>query len=81
MGILRRFMSHREFEEWCWVWDREPFDDQRRHDLPAAMQIAHTLNLNLKEDAEPFQPADFMPFRKRPEPPDEDIDAAIIGRL
>lgn len=81
IAALQRVMSHREFAEWCWVWDREPFDDQRRHDLPAALQTAALLNLHIKADAAPLTHLDFMPFRRKPEPPAEDIDAAVIGRL
>lgn len=81
IAALKRCMTHREFAEWCWAFDREPFDDQRRHDLPAALVTAHLLNLHLKVGATPFTHLDFMPFRQRPEPPEEDIDALIIGKL
>ena len=74
VAVLKRLMPHGEFAEWCWVFDREPFDDARCHDLPAAMQITARLNTRLKEGAEPFQPAQFMPFHKHEEPEKEDVD-------
>lgn len=81
IGLLKRAMSHREFVEWCWAWNAEPFDDERCHDLPAALQIAHLVNMHLKQGAQPFTHLDFMPYRRTPEPPEEDIDNAVIGRL
>lgn len=81
IGLLKQRMTHREFAEWCWVFDRQPFDDQRCFDLPAALQISHLLNLHLREGMQPFTHHDFMPFTPRPPPADEDIDQLVIGKL
>lgn len=82
IAVLKRWMTHREFAEWCWAFDAEPFDDQRCHDLPAALQISHLLNLHLKDGADPFTPLEFMPFMKTSPPAnDDDIDRAVIGTL
>ena len=82
LRVLRRLMSYAEFLEWAEVFRREPFDDRRCFDEPAARQLAQIANVyrDEKKRAEPFTWLDFAPYHERPSE-DEQLDEKLLKFL
>ena len=79
LAELRACLSYREFREWCWFYEIEPFGDQRA-DLRTGI-VAATMKNSYAHGVPPEQlakPADFMPFIERPDAPLLDAPPAQV---
>jgi hypothetical protein len=61
LAVLQRVMTHREFVGWRAFFRREPFDDARCFDLPAAMLRQLYVNSHRKPGSRPHPLQDFLP--------------------
>ncbi|WP_421793863.1 phage tail assembly protein T [Hydrocarboniphaga effusa] len=82
MRVLSRLMTYAEFLDWAREFAREPFDDRRCFDRPAA-EIRHLYVNSHRKQGAPVIPLErFMPYRdveSIPEP--VNIDAQILAKL
>ncbi len=76
---LKREMTWAEFEGWKAFFIREPFDDRRCFDLPAARITQALANAWRASNTDPFPIEAFLPFRE--EPSVEDLEARILRDL
>ncbi len=76
---IKREMSWGEFEGWKAFYLREPFDDARCYDLPAARVTQAMVNAWRASGSSPEPIQSFMPFR--PPPSDADLEAQILRDL
>ena len=85
LRLLARLMTHAEFLGWVDEFLREPFDDRRCFDLPAALIQSLLANIHRGEGQKAHRFDLFMPFAeawRQPAPEsEEDIDALVMSKL
>lgn len=80
MRLLQRLMTHAEFLDWAREFAREPFDDRRCFDQPAAEIRQLYANAHRPKERAPYTLAELMPYRDRTDA-EPDIDAQILSKL
>jgi hypothetical protein len=69
---LKRIMPMQEFEQWVLFHAESPIDDQSNHHWPIAQLTAYFAAANRGKDQSARPTSDFLLFRKKPEPSDDD---------